>query len=266
MDHSIAKVGKEHSDREQSTGAENAALKNPIDHSVLLKFTHPVHLGILLDSSMRQSWIDISACLSGKFYVPRPSHQTWRSAALSPSTDADVVCYHRNIFRVAGSVTMPLGKCHVRTSDGSLIPIIAQSLIVSAIENLEGKSVKILLAPPQKGSAGGTSCGREGNVGNKQLPSSLAVMKNQHVRNKSSGMVKYTFVWEQLQFHHATQENTVPGNWQETFTVRVQVIATLSTGAEVPVSEVLSSPIIVCGWNPNVYQPKRDLPLDDDTI
>ena len=70
MDHPIAKVRKEHGDSEQPARAQNGALACPFLHWMLLKFTHPVHLGILLDLSMRQTWIDISACLSGEIPLP----------------------------------------------------------------------------------------------------------------------------------------------------------------------------------------------------
>ena len=76
---------------------------------MLLKFTHPVHLGILLDFSMRQTWVDISARLFGE--IPLPCE------AFAPSTDADALLHRQNTFRVAGSVAMPLGKCHVRASE-----------------------------------------------------------------------------------------------------------------------------------------------------
>ena len=77
---------------------------------------------------MRQTWVDISARLSGE--IPLPCE------AFAPNTDADVLLHSRNIFRVAGNVTMPLGKCHVRASNGNLIPVTAQNLTVSAVENL----------------------------------------------------------------------------------------------------------------------------------
>jgi hypothetical protein len=51
--------------------AQNGALRCHFLHRMLLKFTHPVHLGILLDPSMHQTWIDISVRLSGKIPVPR---------------------------------------------------------------------------------------------------------------------------------------------------------------------------------------------------
>lgn len=56
--------------------------------------------------------------------------------------------HRQNTFRVAGSVAMPLGKCHVRASNGNLIPVTAQKLIVSAFENFGGKPVEIALALP----------------------------------------------------------------------------------------------------------------------
>jgi hypothetical protein len=60
-------------------------------------------------------------------------------------------------------------------------------------------------------------------------------------------MVNLPLVWERLQFHRAPQEKDAAVHLQETFRVRAQVIATLSTGAEAPVSEIFSSPIIVQG-------------------
>jgi hypothetical protein len=206
---------------------------------MLLKFTHPVHLGILLNSSMRQTWIDISARLSGE--IPLPCE------AFPPSTDADVILHRHNIFRVAGIVTMPLGKCHVRASNGNLIPVTAQKLIVSAIENLGGKPVEIAHATPQKWSTLSTSGRHEDIAENNQLPNTLPIVESRQVRSNDNGMVNYPFVWEQLQFPRARQENNAAVYLQETFTVRVQVVATLSTGAEAPVSEILSSPIIVRG-------------------
>jgi hypothetical protein len=68
----------------------------------------------------------------------------------APSTDADVLLHPHNIFRGAGSVTMTLGKCHVRASNGNLIPVTAQRLTVSAGENFRGKQVEIALATPQE--------------------------------------------------------------------------------------------------------------------
>ena len=110
---------------------------------MLLKFTHPVHLGILLDSSMRQTWFVILARLSGE--IPLPCE------TFAPSTDAHVLLHPHNIFCVAGSVTMTLGKCHVRASNGNLVPVTAQSLTVSAGEKFGGKPVGIALPPPRSG-------------------------------------------------------------------------------------------------------------------
>jgi hypothetical protein len=232
VDHPIAKVRKEHGDSEQPARAQNGALACPFLHWMLLKFTHPVHLGILLDSSMRQTWIDISARLSGE--IPLPCE------AFAPNTDADVLLHSRNIFRVGGNVTMPLGKCHVMASNGNLIPITAQKLTVSAVENLGGKPVEIALATPQKLLTRSTSGRREDNAENNQLPNTLPIVKSQQVRSNNRGMVNLSFFWGRLQFPRAPQEKDAAVHLQETLRVRVQVIATLSTGAEAPVSEIFS--------------------------
>ncbi|KAJ5352270.1 p53-like transcription factor DNA-binding [Penicillium brevicompactum] len=250
---------------------EPAPQEQPQDSSIdhnnkLLSFSMPVYHYTLLDYSVRRVHLSVSAQLHGMFFLAESPYTTSPSENAPPQQGAELTCYRRNLFQITGSVTLPRGLRYIMTDQGR-IPILAQELTVSATESVEGNSVKIISVPWKTPSAAAANSGlgpEENNPSTgakieKEPPAiPLDIMAGQDM---DSDFATFPIAWKRLQFRVATANNGRRKELQQHFVVRLKVIATLSTGAKIPISEVQSGPVIVRGRSPRNFQSRKDLPL-----
>lgn len=228
-------------------------MKHAIHNNGPLGFTPSAHLIRLLDSSMRQSWVEISACLSGKFHRPEADYMPGYDINSSKGGE-HLIFYRRNMFGVAGIVTIPQDLRYVLTLHGNRIPITAKEITIATMEFLEGEWAQMSVAPCQRGSSENTSTGGNQSAWEKPLPISLNFVDSLPTSNGNS---MFCFDWERLRFRNATKKNLGFGKPGQNFVIRLQVIATLSTGITVPIAETFSTPIIVRGQNPGQFGTRR---------
>lgn len=239
-----------------------------IDHNnKLLSFSLPVYHFTLLDYSMRRASLSVSAQLHGMFFLAESPYTTSPSENAPPQQGAELTCYRRNLFQITGSVTLPRGMRYIMTDQGDRIPILAQELTVSATESVEGNPVKIISVPWKTPSAAAANSGpapEENNpttgakIEKEPPPIPLDIMAGQDL---DSDYATFPIAWKRLQFRVATANNGRRKELQQHFVVRLKVVATLSTGAKIPISEVQSGPVIVRGRSPRNFQSRKDLPL-----
>ncbi|KAG0160376.1 hypothetical protein PDIDSM_7903 [Penicillium digitatum] len=153
------------------------------------------------------------------------------------------------------------------TDQGDRIPILAQELTVSATESVEGNPVKIISVPWKTPSAAAANSGTALEENNhstgakiKKEPPSIP-LDTITGQDLDSDYATFPIAWKRLQFRVATANNGRRKELQQHFVVRLKVVATLSTGAKIPISEVQSGPVIVRGRSPRNFQSRKDLPL-----
>lgn len=243
-----------------------------IDHNnKLLSFSHPVFNFTLLDYSLRRTSISMSAQLHGMFFLAESPWTTSPADNAPPQQGAELTCYRRNLFQITGSITLPRSMRYIMTDQGDRIPILAQELTVSATESVEGNPVKIISVPwktPAANSNNGSSNppppapvvdeNPPPKVEKEPPPIPLDIMAGQDL---DTDYATFPIAWKRLQFRVATANNGRRKELQQHFVVRLKVVATLSTGAKIPISEIHSAPVIVRGRSPRNFQSRKDLPL-----
>lgn len=220
----------------------------------LLGFSMPIYNFTLLDYSLRRTHLTMSAQLHGMFFL---AESPWASAGEAAPPPAELTCYRRNLFQITGSIILPRALRYIMTDQGDRIPILAQELTISATESVEGNPVKII-SVPWKTPAANTTAVVEDKI-EKEPPSiPLDTMSGQDM---DSDYATFPIAWKRLQFRIATANNGRRKELQQHFVVRLKVVATLSTGAKIPICEALSGAIIVRGRSPRNFQSRKDFPL-----
>ncbi|KKK11927.1 transcriptional regulator PacG/VIB-1 [Aspergillus rambellii] len=264
-----------------------------IDHNnKLLSFSIPAYNFTLLDYSLRRTSLSLAAQLHGMFFLAESPWTTSPNENAPPQQGAELTCYRRNLFQITGSVTLPRSLRYIMTEQGDRIPILAQELTVSATESVEGNSVKIISVPWKTPAANGNPNSEDGNPNNNNNSSSSSSSSNNNNTNNTNNnnnnngntpkvekepppipldimagqdldtdYATFPIAWKRLQFRVATANNGRRKELQQHFVVRLRVVATLSTGAKIPICEVHSGPVIVRGRSPRNFQSRKDLPL-----
>ena len=215
------------------------------------------NLGIL-DYAMRQTSIALSAQLHGMFFLAKSSRGCPDDV---PGSISELTCYRRNLFQITGCVTLPRMLQYVVTDCGERLAITSQELSVSASESVEGSPVKIISVPfkPSANSTGSVPI-NEDKTEKEPSPFNLDQMSN---NDGDAEFSVHPFAWKRLQFRVATANNGRRKELQQHFIVRLSVIATLATGAKIPICQVVSGPVVVRGRSPRNFQTKEDVPLPD---
>lgn len=219
----------------------------------LLSFSLPNVPYPLLNYAMQRVTISMSAQLHGMFFL---AESPWASAGDVAAAPTELTCYRRNLFQITGTITLPRSLQFLMTEQGDQIPILGQELTISATESLEGNPVKII-SVPWKTPASSTAVVEDKTE--KEPPSyPLDLSTGQDM---DSDYVNFPISWKRLQFRIATANNGRRKELQQHFVVRLKVVATLATGAKVPVCEVHSGAIIVRGRSPRNFQSRKDMPI-----
>lgn len=219
----------------------------------LLSFSLPHVPYALLDYTMRRVSISMSAQLHGMFFLAESPWANPGDVAMAP---IELTCYRRNLFQITGTITIPRNLQYLCTEQGDQIPILGQELTISATESLEGNPVKII-SVPWKTPASSTTVVEDKTE--KEPPSCpLDLSQGQDL---DAEYVNFPISWKRLQFRIATANNGRRKELQQHYVVRLRVLATLATGAKIPICEIHSGAIIVRGRSPRNFQSRKDLPI-----
>ena len=222
--------------------------------NTLLTFQPPTYNLTLLDYSLRPTSLSVNAQLHGMFFLA----ESLRSpVGDGPAPPAELTCYRRNLFQITGSVTLPRGLRYIVSEQGDRIPILTQELCISATESVEGSPVKII-SIPWKTPVSSSGSGPEDKSEKEPNSVPLDTISNQSM---NADYVTFPVAWKRLQFRVATANNGRRKELQQHFNVKLSVVATLSTGTKVSVSEAVSGAIIVRGRSPRNFQQRKDYPL-----
>lgn len=220
-----------------------------------LTFKMPIFQFALLDESVRRVTLGINAQLQGMFFLAKPQGANSPDSAPPPP---ELTCYRRNIFQISGFVTLPRGLRYIWTEDDARIPIVGLELAVSASESVEGNAVK-LISVPFKTPTGTEVAKPEDKV--EREPSTIP-LDSLAAPDMDAELMTHPIQWKRLQFRIATANNGRRKELQQHFTLKLKVIATLSTHAKYAIAEAESQPIIVRGRSPRNFQSRNDVPLN----
>lgn len=222
------------------------------DHQLLSFFRLPDRHS-LFDLRGREQTFELSLNLQGMFFLAETSIPT--VGGKPPYQQPELTCYRRNLFSVAGSVSVPRGTSSVITDQGERATILSQELSISATESVDGNAVRLIVIPwktpppnmpqlPAKQDQEPPSFPLvpfEGNDGNENMICPIA--------------------WRRLQFRIATANNGRRKELQQHFVLRAKVVASLSNGSRISVCEASTAPIVVRGRSPRNFQNKKETPL-----
>ncbi|KAE9963378.1 hypothetical protein EG328_011460 [Venturia inaequalis] len=226
------------------------------DHK-LLSFSPPTFGYTLLDYASRQISISTNAQLHGMFFL---AESPWAVPGETAAPPTELTCYRRNLFQITGTLTVPRGMRYILTDQGEQIPILAQELVVSASESVEGNPVKIISVPWKTPATSGPVTEDKTEKEPSTMP--LDLMSGQET---GSEYVSFPISWKRLQFRIATANNGRRKELQQHFVLSLKVMATLATGAVVPLCEAQSGAIIVRGRSPRNFQSRKDFPISSAT-
>lgn len=223
----------------------------------LLSFSLPVVPYTILSYHMQRVSISMAAQLHGMFFL---AESPWATASDVQTPPTELTCYRRNLFQITGTITLPRHLQFLMTDQGDQLPILSQELTISAAESLEGNPVKIISVPWKTPA---TSSAPVEDKTEKEPPTyPLDLSTGQDM---DSEYVSYPISWKRLQFRIATANNGRRKELQQHFVVRLKVVATLATGAKVPICEIQSGAIIVRGRSPRNFQSRKDMPISGGT-
>ncbi|KAE8335358.1 hypothetical protein BDV24DRAFT_169301 [Aspergillus arachidicola] len=115
--------------------------------SQLLTFSKPAYKFLLLDCSLRQTTLSLSAQLHGMFSLAKSSLSTSLAEDVLPQQGAEIISYRRNMFHVTGMVTLPRGLGYAMTDQGDCIPIHTRELSISVTESRAFEPVNLVSVP-----------------------------------------------------------------------------------------------------------------------
>lgn len=223
----------------------------------LLSFSQPAVPYALLSYAMQRVSVTMSAQLHGMFFL---AESPWATAADVQPPPTELTCYRRNLFQITGTVTLPRSLQFLMTDQGDQIPILGQELTIAATESLEGNAVKIISVPWKTPATSNAPVEDKTEKEPPTYPLDLSTGQDM-----DSEYVSFPISWKRLQFRIATANNGRRKELQQHFVVRLKVVATLATGAKVPVCEIHSGPIIVRGRSPRNFQSRKDMPISGGT-
>ncbi|GAM84130.1 hypothetical protein ANO11243_021220 [Dothideomycetidae sp. 11243] len=226
------------------------------DHQ-LLSFSVPSFDRALLDYTFHQTTISLTAKLHGMFFL---AESPWGASSDAVPPPTDLTCYRRNLFQIAGSVTIPRSLRYILTEHGEQVPIVSHELTVSANESIENNTVKII-SVPWKTPANPTGQPASEEKAPEKEPPAIALGPTSP-QDLDTEFLQVPFTWKRLQFRIATANNGRRKELQQRFVIRLKVMATLANGTRCPICEVRSGAIIVRGRSPRNFQSRKDTPLN----
>ncbi|KAJ4377659.1 hypothetical protein N0V83_000487 [Neocucurbitaria cava] len=239
---------------EQSGMPESPSIES---NNKLLSFSLPSVPYTILTYAMQRVSISMAAQLHGMFFL---AESPWATAGDVQAPPTELTCYRRNLFQITGTVTLPRSLQFLMTDQGDQIPILGQELTIAATESLEGNPVKIISVPWKTPATSNAPVEDKTEKEPPTYPLDLSTGQDM-----DSEYVSFPISWKRLQFRIATANNGRRKELQQHFVVRLKVVATLATGAKVPICEIHSGAIIVRGRSPRNFQSRKDMPISGGT-
>ena len=199
--------------------------------------------------------MQLSCRLHGMFFVAAPPPN---DTTPSQGTFPELTCYRRNLYSISGSITIPRSLRYILIDTGDRIPIIGQELQISATESNEGGPVKLIVIPWKTSIVNNVPVSEP--KGDFPEPASipLDIMSNQDM---DAEFATFPIAWKRMQFRVATANNGRRRELQQHFTLRIKLMATLTTGAKIAVAEAKSNSIIVRGRSPRNFATRKEQPV-----
>ncbi|KAK5099645.1 hypothetical protein LTR24_001304 [Lithohypha guttulata] len=226
--------------------------------SKYLSFSMPGFPYRLYNESFQQCYVNIQAQLHGMFFLAESQWPTTMDTAPPPP---ELTCYRRNLFQIIGNVTIPRSLRYIFTEDGRRLPIYDMELHVSATESVEGNPVKII-SVPWKTSSGAEPAKQDEKT--EKDPPTIELDKLAGA-DMDSDFNTIPVQWKRLQFRIATANNGRRKELQQHFTLHLKVMATVSTGEKMSISESHSGAVIVRGRSPRNFAARKDVPLSSSS-
>lgn len=223
----------------------------------LLSFSLPSVQYTILSYAMQRVSLSMAAQLHGMFFL---AESPWQTAGDVSAPPTELTCYRRNLFQITGTITLPRSLQFLMTDQGDQIPILGQELTITATESLEGNPVKIISVPWKTPATSNAPVEDKTEKEPSTYPLDLSTGQDM-----DSEYVSFPISWKRLQFRIATANNGRRKELQQHFVVRLKVVATLATGAKVPICEIHSGAIIVRGRSPRNFQSRKDMPISGGT-
>lgn len=235
---------------DETATAQSADSASADPDNKLLSFGAPVLKAAVLDDQ-GQTWPTMSAELYGMFFVAEDVF-----GGETTGRPMELTCYRRNLFQISGMITLSRSIAHMVNAQGQHVPIYDLQATISALESIEGKSTEII-SVPWKTSNGITSEDKSG-AAPPRWPLDLSLNPE-----LDPSCVSIPIAWKRLQFKHATANNGRRKGLQQHYVIQINLMATLTTGETVKLSEIQSGPIIVRGRSPRNFDSRKDVPLSE---
>lgn len=225
------------------------------DHQLLSFFRIPDQ-HTLFDLHGHKHTFDLSLHLQGMFFLAEASIPT--IGGKPPYHQPELTCYRRNLFSVAGSVSVPRGTLSVITDHGERVSIISQELSISATESVDGNAIRLIVIPWKTPPPNMPQLPAKQDQEPPSFP--LAPFEGSDAPTGSENLI-YPIAWRRLQFRIATANNGRRKELQQHFVLSAKVTAGLSNGTKITVCEASTAPIVVRGRSPRNFQSKKETPL-----
>lgn len=225
------------------------------DHQLLSFFRIPDQ-HTLFDLHGQKHIFDLSLHLQGMFFLAETSIPT--IGGKPPYQQPELTCYRRNLFSVAGSVSVPRGTLSVITDHGERVSIISQELSLSATESVDGNAIRLIVIPWKTPPPNMPQLPAKQDQEPPSFP--LLPFEGSDATTTTESLI-YPIAWRRLQFRIATANNGRRKELQQHFVLSAKVTAGLSNGAKITVCEASTAPIVVRGRSPRNFQSKKETPL-----
>lgn len=171
----------------------------------------------------------------------------------------ELTCYRRNLFQIAGSITMSRSLAQVLLDQGRNANITELYASLSATESIEGKHTDIISVPWKTGVANGASSEDKSGTAPTSIPIDLS--SNQEA---DPVLVTIPIAWRRLQFKYATANNGRRKGLQQHYQIQIALMAKVE-GEDQPVkiAEIHSNNIVVRGRSPKNFDSSKDVPLSE---
>ncbi len=223
------------------------------DHQ-LLSFAPLQDRHTILDQYGRQATVDIAAQIHGMFFLSEITTNTGDNVIVQP----ELTCYRRNLFQISGSVTTPTGPISVLNERGENLAVVSMELAISAMESVDGHAIRLIVIPwktPPPNSP-------EVPPNTETEPAPIALQYNADLnQERSSDLTVQPIAWRRLQFRVATANNGRRKELQQHFVLRLKLMATMSDGSKLAITESSTAPIVVRGRSPRNFQARKEIPL-----
>jgi hypothetical protein len=212
-----------------------------------------------------QTWPRITAELNGMFSVAENVFEG--DAAGRP---LELTCYRRNLFQIAGSITLSRSIDRILSEMGQQAHITELMIELTATESIEGKKADIISVPWKTGNDHGNgnharpnsaAAGTDEKTGMAPLPITLDLQSNQE---GDPLVATIPIAWKRLQFKNATANNGKRKGLQQHYLVHISLLARTELDNElVKIAEIQSNPIVVRGRSPKNFDSSNEVPLSE---